>query len=117
MQPRRSWSINSVCHLWGRQPFRSRDQSRNSFLFGVFGLGEGWHNNHHAFPTSARHGLNWWQPDLSYLVIRALSAMGLAWKVRLPTPEVVAGRLQERREREISDAGPGSAVSPALGAL
>jgi stearoyl-CoA desaturase (delta-9 desaturase) len=110
-----TWSINSVCHLWGRQPFRSRDQSRNNVLFGLLGLGEGWHNNHHAFPTSARHGLNWWQIDLSYLVIRALSALRLAWKVRLPAPEVVARRFQERRENKISDPGPGSSVSPRVG--
>jgi stearoyl-CoA desaturase (Delta-9 desaturase) len=56
-----TWSINSVCHVWGRQPFKSRDESRNNALFGIFGLGEGWHNTHHAFPTSARHGLRWWQ--------------------------------------------------------
>jgi stearoyl-CoA desaturase (delta-9 desaturase) len=79
-----TWSVNSVCHLWGRQPFPDRDQSRNNFLFGVLAFGEGWHNNHHAFPTSARHGLRWWQVDVSYWVIRALARLGLAWKVRLP---------------------------------
>ena len=79
-----TWSVNSVCHLWGRQPFPGRDQSRNNFLFGVLAFGEGWHNNHHAFPTSARHGLRWWQVDVSYWVIRALALLGLAWKVRLP---------------------------------
>lgn len=88
-----TWSINSVCHLWGRQPFRSRDQSRNNLVFGILGLGEGWHNNHHAFPRSARHGLKWWQLDLSYLVIRTLSAMRLAWNLRSPAPELVTGRL------------------------
>lgn len=112
-----TWSINSVCHLWGRQPFRSRDQSRNNVLFGILGLGEGWHNNHHAFPTSARHGLRWWQIDLSYLVIRGLSAMRLAWKVRLPAPEYVASRRQERHESRISAAGRESAVFPAVRAL
>jgi stearoyl-CoA desaturase (delta-9 desaturase) len=90
-----TWSINSVCHIWGHQPFRSRDESRNNLLFGLVGLGEGWHNNHHAFPTSARHGLKWWQLDLTYLVIRALSAMKLAWKLHLPTPEAIAVRLNQ----------------------
>ncbi|MCI0639557.1 MAG: acyl-CoA desaturase [Gemmataceae bacterium] len=79
-----TWSVNSICHLWGGRPFQSDDHSRNNFLFGVLALGEGWHNNHHAFPTSARHGLRWWQVDISYWVIRALALCGLAWKVRVP---------------------------------
>jgi stearoyl-CoA desaturase (delta-9 desaturase) len=82
-----TWSVNSVCHLWGRQPFQVSDQSRNNFVFGVLALGEGWHNNHHAFPTSARHGLRWWQIDLSYYVIRVLALLGLAWNVRLPATQ------------------------------
>jgi stearoyl-CoA desaturase (delta-9 desaturase) len=79
-----TWSINSVCHLWGHQPFKTKDHSRNNFLFGILALGEGWHNNHHAFPVSARHGLKWWQIDISYLVIRMLAFLRLAWKIRLP---------------------------------
>jgi stearoyl-CoA desaturase (Delta-9 desaturase) len=79
-----TWSVNSVCHLWGGRPYQSGDHSRNNFLFGILALGEGWHNNHHAFPTSARHGLRWWQVDVSYWVIRALNLLGLAWKIRLP---------------------------------
>lgn len=79
-----TWSVNSVCHLWGHRPFANGDQSRNNFLFGLLALGEGWHNNHHAFPTSARHGLRWWQPDVSYCIIRCLALVGLAWKVKLP---------------------------------
>jgi stearoyl-CoA desaturase (delta-9 desaturase) len=79
-----TWSVNSVCHLWGSQPYRGGDESRNNLLFGILALGEGWHNNHHAFPTSARHGLRWWQIDVSYWIIRALHLFGLAWKVRLP---------------------------------
>jgi stearoyl-CoA desaturase (delta-9 desaturase) len=78
-----TWSVNSVCHLWGDRPFQSQDHSRNNFLFGVLAFGEGWHNNHHAFPTSARHGLTWWQIDLSFWVIRVLALLGLAWNVRL----------------------------------
>ena len=87
-----TFSINSVCHMWGRRPFRTRDQSRNNLVFGFIGLGEGWHNNHHAFPNSARHGLRWWQVDLTYLAIRALSALKLAWKVHLPNPETMAAK-------------------------
>ncbi len=77
-----TWSINSICHLWGRQPFRTGDQSRNNFVFGTLGFGEGWHNNHHAFPTSARFGLRWWQIDLGYWFICVLAWLGLATRVR-----------------------------------
>jgi stearoyl-CoA desaturase (delta-9 desaturase) len=88
-----TWSVNSVCHLWGVRPYRTGDESRNNFVFGVLALGEGWHNTHHAFPTSARHGLRWWQPDLSYWVIRALALLGLAWAVRVPTKQAQAKAL------------------------
>ena len=80
-----TWSINSACHLWGRQPFHSRDMSRNNLLFGFIGMGEGWHNTHHAFPHSVRHGLRWWQLDLSYWIIRLMAAVGLAWNLKVPS--------------------------------
>jgi stearoyl-CoA desaturase (delta-9 desaturase) len=79
-----TWSVNSVCHLWGTRPFRSHDHSRNNPIFGVLALGEGWHNNHHAFPASARHGLRWWEFDISYITIRAMEVVGLARNVRVP---------------------------------
>ena len=87
-----TWSVNSACHLWGRRPFPTADQSRNNALFGVLALGEGWHNNHHAFPTSARHGLRWWEFDLSYWAIRALALLRLAWDVKLPAKRAPAAR-------------------------
>jgi len=80
-----TWGVNSVCHLWGFRPYRSADQSRNNYVFGVLALGEGFHNSHHAFPTSARHGLRWWQVDVSYYVIRGLALVGLAWNVKVPS--------------------------------
>ncbi len=89
-----TWSVNSICHLWGRRPFCTSDCSRNNFLFGVLALGEGWHNNHHAFPTSARHGLRWWQIDMSYWVIRILALLGLAWKVILPARRLLTGAVK-----------------------
>ena len=87
-----TWSINSVCHIWGSRPYRSNDQSRNNPVFGVLGFGEGWHNNHHAFPTSARHGLRWWQFDTSWIIIWVMSKVGLAWNVRTPTRERMAAK-------------------------
>ncbi len=89
-----TWSVNSVCHLWGSQPYRSDDHSRNNPFVGILALGEGWHNNHHAFPSSARHGLRWWQLDISYLFIRGLELCGLAWSVRLPSAEEQTARLK-----------------------
>jgi stearoyl-CoA desaturase (Delta-9 desaturase) len=64
-----TWSVNSACHLWGMRPYESGDRSRDNVVLGLLALGEGWHNTHHAFPTSARHGLRWWQLDASYWVI------------------------------------------------
>ncbi|MCA9303558.1 MAG: acyl-CoA desaturase [Phycisphaerales bacterium] len=87
-----TWSINSVCHIWGTKPFKSRDESRNNAIFGVLAMGEGWHNNHHAFPTSARHGLRWWQIDFSYWVIWGMSKVGLALDVRIPSPARIAAK-------------------------
>ncbi len=92
-----TWSINSICHLWGTRPFNSRDESRNNLIFGLLGLGEGWHNNHHAFPTSARHGLRWWQIDISYWVIKLMELTGLAWKVRVPALESIDPKRSENR--------------------
>jgi stearoyl-CoA desaturase (delta-9 desaturase) len=79
-----TWCINSVCHIWGGQPFEVNDESRNNFVFGVLAMGEGWHNNHHAYQYSARHGFLWWQVDVSYWVIRSLALVGLAWRIKLP---------------------------------
>lgn len=90
-----TWSVNSACHLWGRRPYASGDHSRDNLVFGVLALGEGWHNSHHAFPTSARHGLRWWQPDASYWLIRGLWLVGLAWDVRRPS--AAARRARQRR--------------------
>ena len=87
-----TWSINSVCHVWGRRRFETPDHSRNNAVFGVLAFGEGWHNNHHAFPTSARHGFRWWQVDFTYWMIRGLKALGLVWDVRLPTPAAIQAK-------------------------
>lgn len=87
-----TWSINSICHIFGSRDFKSSDDSRNNFLFGFLSHGEGWHNNHHAFPTSAKHGLKWWQFDLSWIIIRTMQATGLAWKVRLPSEKALEKR-------------------------
>ncbi len=87
-----TWSINSICHIFGSRDFESRDDSRNNLVFGVLSYGEGWHNNHLAFPTSARHGLKWWQLDISWLVICGMRAVGLAWDVRTPSVQALEAK-------------------------
>lgn len=88
-----TWSVNSICHQFGRRSFATPDQSHNQWVVGIFGLGEGWHNNHHAFPESAFHGMEWYQIDLSGYVIRFLERTRLISGVR----RVSRDRMQRKR--------------------
>jgi len=80
-----TWSVNSICHIFGTRPYRSDDYSRNNPWMAIVVFGEGWHNNHHAFPSSAFHGLRWWQVDFHGYVIRMLAMLHLAWDLRRPS--------------------------------
>tara|TARA_B100000519_G_scaffold199083_1_gene209668 strand:+ start:410 stop:1624 length:1215 start_codon:yes stop_codon:yes gene_type:complete len=80
-----TWAVNSVAHCWGKQVYNTGDLSRNNLPVGILAFGEGWHNNHHAFEFSARHGLEWWQVDMTWYLIWGLKKLGLATKVKLPT--------------------------------
>ena len=77
-----TWLVNSATHLWGKTRFETDDDSRNSWWVALLSFGEGWHNNHHAHPTSARHGLHWYELDLNWMGIRALQLFGLAHSIR-----------------------------------
>ncbi|KAL0771058.1 hypothetical protein Bca101_036209 [Brassica carinata] len=77
--------INSLCHIWGTRTWKTNDTSRNVWWLSVFSFGESWHNNHHAFESSARQGLEWWQIDISWYIVRFLEIIGLAYDVKLPT--------------------------------
>lgn len=79
-----TWSVNSVCHVFGKRDYDTPDRSTNQWIVGILAFGEGWHNNHHAFPRSAFHGLRWWQIDLSGYIIRLLERLGLAKRVWRP---------------------------------
>lgn len=79
-----TWLVNSASHVWGTQAWNTGDLSRNNWWVALLAFGEGWHNNHHAFEYSARHGLEWWQLDLTWYCVVALEKMGLATKVKLP---------------------------------
>ena len=88
-----TWFVNSAAHLWGRQEYRTGDQSRNNWWVGFLAFGEGWHNNHHAFEYSARHGLRPRQFDVTWFVINLFQRVGLVRKVKLPT-EAAKERLR-----------------------
>jgi stearoyl-CoA desaturase (delta-9 desaturase) len=89
-----TWLVNSAAHVWGYRSYPTRDRSTNLWWVALVTLGEGWHNNHHAFPRSARHGLRWWEFDPTYYLIRLLSLVGLARRVHVPgnaRPPAAAG--------------------------
>lgn len=88
-----TWSVNSICHQFGRRSFETPDQSRNEWVVGLFGLGEGWHNNHHAFPESPFHGLRWYEIDLSGYLIRLLERARLIRGLR----RVSQQRMERKR--------------------
>ena len=85
-----TFAINTVNHLFGSRRFETVDQSRNNAVTAIFAAGEGWHNNHHRYQRSARNGFYWWEFDLTWYVIRAMQALGLAWNV-----QVVPARIYE----------------------
>ena len=93
-----TFAINSICHAFGKRAYRSRDESRNVWLLAPLSFGESWHNNHHAFPSSARHGLDRFQLDLAWFTIRGLELCGLVWDVKRPSP------AQRSRRRVASSA-------------
>jgi stearoyl-CoA desaturase (delta-9 desaturase) len=79
-----TFMVNSVCHRYGSQPYDTKDASTNNVFVGVLGFGEGWHNNHHYYPNSARHGLRWWQLDTTWWLIRLLQVLGIVSEPKLP---------------------------------
>lgn len=93
-----TFSINSLCHFFGRRRFETDDESRNLLWLAPFTFGESWHNNHHAFPTSAEHGMRKWEIDPSALLIRAMERVGLVWDVVRVDRE-----LQERRKALLAE--------------
>ncbi len=96
-----TWSVNSVCHYVGRRMFTTTDKSRNNFIVGILALGEGWHNNHHAFPASAFHGLKWWQVDITGISIRIFEKLGWVKKV-VRVPKAYLDRRMEEAKGNIA---------------
>jgi stearoyl-CoA desaturase (delta-9 desaturase) len=95
-----TWLVNSGTHLWGTQRFATGDDSRNNMLIALLSFGEGWHNNHHAHPQSARHGLRWWEIDINWYTISALRRLGLISAIKLPRYD---GRVKEIDAKQVPD--------------
>jgi stearoyl-CoA desaturase (Delta-9 desaturase) len=87
-----TFTINSLSHVIGRRRYVTRDDSRNHWVLALLTLGEGWHNNHHHYMSSARQGFRWWEIDLAYYLLRGLGAVGLIWDIREPPRHVVGVR-------------------------
>ncbi|MDJ0661419.1 MAG: acyl-CoA desaturase [Crocosphaera sp.] len=86
------YTINSFGHVFGKTFIKSDDNSKNNLLLALLTFGEGWHNNHHGFPHSAKFGLKWWQIDLGYWFIKVLQWIGLAWEVKIPSHEMIEAK-------------------------
>jgi stearoyl-CoA desaturase (delta-9 desaturase) len=76
-----TWFVNSASHMWGYRNYETTDQSRNNWWVAIITYGEGWHNNHHAYPRMARHGHRWWEIDMTFMAIRAMQRLGLVWNI------------------------------------
>ena len=98
-------AINSIAHVVGRRRYLTGDESRNNWWLAILTFGEGWHNNHHHFQSAARQGFRWYEIDISYYILRALSAVGLVWDLRAPPPDVV--RSEQRLGRAVVERAAG----------
>jgi stearoyl-CoA desaturase (delta-9 desaturase) len=101
--------INSVTHVFGRRRYATSDTSKNSFLLAVITLGEGWHNNHHYYQSTANQGFFWWELDLSYYALKVLSWVGLVWDLRTPSKKVLMANREQ--DQPATPAGPVARVS------
>jgi stearoyl-CoA desaturase (delta-9 desaturase) len=122
-----TYTINSLCHVWGRRRYQTGDDSRNNLLLALITLGEGWHNNHHRYQSSTRNGFYWWELDLTYYGLKALSWTGFIWGLKAVPKSVMeeAARADHahsiaaaRQAREVHfDVSPLKRVVPAAAAI
>lgn len=92
-----TWFVNSAAHTWGYRNFDTDDDSRNNWWVALLSFGEGWHNNHHAIQRSARHGMRWWEFDVTYITIQAMRLVGLSWDIVSPNSEKLASMHLHRK--------------------
>ncbi len=88
-----TFSINSICHVWGKSPFHTNEHSKNNIWLSIVSFGQAWHNNHHAFPFSARLNFKWYQIDLGGMVIQLMKFTRLAWDLKVPSPQQIKSKL------------------------
>ena len=115
-----TFSINSVAHRWGTRPYPTGDDSRNNALLAMLTFGEGWHNNHHHYPASARQGFHWWQVDVTFYILVVLSWFGLVWNLKAVPLHVRDGRTrqdQQGADRSLHRPAGYEAIIPAAAAL
>ncbi|MEO0973334.1 MAG: acyl-CoA desaturase [Pseudomonadota bacterium] len=91
-----TYSVNSICHLWGRRRYDTDEDSRNNIFVALITFGEGWHNNHHKFPRSVRQGLRWWEVDLTYYALWVMARLGLIWDLKAPPPDALAQAIDAK---------------------
>ncbi|WP_309703648.1 MULTISPECIES: acyl-CoA desaturase [unclassified Sphingomonas] len=94
-----AWCVGSICHRFGSRPFATGDHSTNNWLIAILTFGEGLQNNHHAFPASYRHGVHWWEPDLSGWMLALMGRLKLVSELRSPTPTTVARTTRSHQQR------------------
>lgn len=94
-----TYTINSLCHVFGTRRFETKDDSRNNFWLALLTLGEGWHNNHHHYMSSCRQGFYWWEIDITYYILKAMSWVGLIWNIKEPPERVLADGRRRDAER------------------
>jgi stearoyl-CoA desaturase (delta-9 desaturase) len=95
------WSVNSLCHLFGSQPFAVGGNSKNNLILALPTFGGAWHNNHHAFPRAANNSFKWWQIDIIGLIIVVLSRIGLAWELYIPTRQSILDKTNFKKNNPV----------------
>src|SRR5690606_26229726 len=110
-----TFTINSLSHVFGRRRYESGDTSRNNPLLALLTLGEGWHNNHHAYQSSANQGFYWWELDLSYSALWLLSKLGLVWDLRKPPLAALEAKRLRPGGRQRAAAGGRATSGPGSG--
>ncbi len=99
-----TYTINSLCHVWGKRRFDTKDDSKNNFWLALLTFGEGWHNNHHHYMNSCRQGFYWWEIDITYYILKAMSWVGLVWNIKEPPARVLEdGRRRDAARRAASE--------------
>jgi stearoyl-CoA desaturase (delta-9 desaturase) len=93
-----TFTINSLGHVWGNRPYKTKDHSRNNFVLALLTLGEGWHNNHHRFAVSARQGFVWWQVDITYYILKVMSYLGIVHSLN-PVPSRIVDEAYGQKAR------------------